>query len=90
MPTKMRTMVFGLLVVFTIFTISPTESAWTMHRRHHLVMAKQPPVMTRIPKEFAMVFRQWIKELEMVQDKRAEEPNHSNLFNELPVLRLRK
>ena len=88
MPTKMRTMVFGLLVVFTIFTISPTESALTM-QRPHLVTAKQP-VITRIPKELAMVFREWIKEMEMVQDKRAEEPNHSNLFNELSVLRLRK
>lgn len=78
-------MVFGLLVVFTIFTISPTESALTM-QRPHLVIAKQP-VITQIP----MVFHQWIKELEMIQDKRAKEPyGHSNLFNKLSVLRLRK
>ena len=89
MPTKVRTMVFGLLVVFTIFTISPTESALTM-QRPHLVIAKQP-VITQIPKELAMVFHQWIKELEMIQDKRAKEPyGHSNLFNKLSVLRLRK
>ena len=82
----MRTMVFGLLVVFTIFTISPTESALTM-QRPHLVIAKQP-VITQIPKELAMVLHQWIKELEMIQDKRAKEPyDHSNL---LSVLRLRK
>ena len=82
-------MVIGLLVVFTIFTISPTESALTM-QRPHLVIAKQP-VITQIPKELAMVFHQWIKELEMIQDKRAKEPyGHSNPFNKLSVLRLRK